>query len=132
MFFFYVRIISWYCFIMTAASSSAFALSAFSSNSPVSIISLLIMESINCFLIFFLLSLLVFFVVLEPFCCYKQKSNHYNTNLKHPLQTKNAMCSLILRWILILKRVLLCMIKVCKNTPSPPFLKNSFSDQPYQ
>ena len=32
---------------------------------------------------------------------------------------------------IVLKRVLLCMIKGCKSTLSPPFLQNYFSVQPY-
>ena len=33
---------------------------------------------------------------------------------------------------IVLKRVLLCMIKGCKSTLSPPFLQNYFSVQPYR
>ena len=49
-------------------------------NSSVSIISLLIMESISCFWISSLLSLLLFVVFSEPFCSCKQTKNHYNTS----------------------------------------------------
>ena len=79
---------------MVAASSSFSALSTFSFNYFASIISLLIMESISCFLISNLLSLLVFFVTLEPFCSCKPKNSDFTKNIKHPLQTKNAMHNL--------------------------------------
>ena len=82
---------------MAAASSGFSALSAFSFNSSVLNISLLVMESINCFLISSLLNLFVFLVFSEPSCSCKQKNNPYTTNLKHHLQTKNAMCNVILR-----------------------------------
>ena len=91
--------ISSYCFMTPAASSGFSTLSAFFFNSSVlfSVISLLIMESISCFLISSLLIRLLFLVFSETFCSYKQKNNHYTTNLKHPPQTKNAMHNLILR-----------------------------------
>ena len=82
---------------MAATSSGISALSAFSFKSAVSIISLSIIESINYFLISSLLSILVFLVFSEPFFSCKQKNNHYTTNIEHHLQTKNAMCNLILR-----------------------------------
>ena len=112
-FFFFVRIIPSYYFMMAAVSSGFSTLSAFLFNSSVSIIPLLIMESINCFLISSLVSLLVFLVFSEPFCGCKQKM----TTIP---QRKNVMCNLILR------RVLLYMIKGCKSTPSPPFYKTIF------
>ena len=72
-FFFFVQIISSYCFIMAAGSSGLPALSARSFNFSVSIVSLFTMESINCSFISSLLNLLVFLVFLEPFCSCKQK-----------------------------------------------------------
>ena len=69
-------------------------MSAFWFSFTVSVISLLTMESVNCFLIPSLLSRLVF-LLSEPCCCYKKP--HYTTNMKHSLQTKNAMHNVILR-----------------------------------
>ena len=79
---------------MAAASSGFSALSDFSFNSSASIKSLFIMESTNCCLISSLLSFLVFLVFSEHIFSCKQKNNLYTTNLKHPLQTKNAMCNI--------------------------------------
>ena len=117
MFFFFVLIISLYCFTMSTASLGFSALSGLSFNSSASIISLLIMESINCFLISSLLDPLVFLVFSESLCNCKPKNNHYTTNLKHPLHTKNVHFN----FKIVLKRVVLYMIKVhrhhrfCKN-----------------
>ena len=72
--FFFVQIISLYCFIMSAAPSGLSTLLTFSFNSSVSIISLFSMESIiNCFFISPLLSHLGFLVFSEPPHSYKQK-----------------------------------------------------------
>ena len=68
-----------------------YASSVFSFNSSVSIISLMVIELIGSFLTSSLLSCLVFWMFLEPFCSYKQKNNHYTTNLKHLLQTKKGL-----------------------------------------
>ena len=106
-----------YCFVIAVASSGFSIFSDFSFNSSVSILSLMVMELISSFLISSSLSRLAFFLS-ESFCSYT-KNNHYTTNLKHRLQTKNAMCNIVL------KRVFY-MIKGCKRTPSPPFLQNYF------
>ena len=95
--FFFVRIISSYSFMTSAASWGFSTLSAFSCNSFVSIISLLTMESINCFFISSLLSRLVFLVFSEPPHNYKQKINTITINLRNRLQAKNAMRKLIFR-----------------------------------
>ena len=74
MFFFFVRIISSYCFIMLAASSIFSTLSAFSFNSSsLSTLPLLIIESISCYLISSLLSVLIFLALSEPFFNYNKK-----------------------------------------------------------
>ena len=64
--------------------------------------------------------------VFEHFCSCK-KNNRYTWIPKHSLQTKKAMCSLILR--LSSKRVILFMIKCCKSTSSRTFWQYCFSDQ---
>ena len=97
MFFLCVCIISSYFFIMAATSLDFSALSAFSVYSSPSVILVLIIEYINCCLIFCLLSLLVFLAFSEPCFNHKPKNNHYTANLKHFLQTENAMRNLILR-----------------------------------
>ena len=116
-FFFFVLILSLYCVTMSTASLGFSALSGLSFNSSASIISFLIMESINCFLISSLLDPLVFLVFSESLCNCKPKNNHYTTNLKHPLHTKNVHFN----FKIVLKHVVLYMIKVhrhhrfCKN-----------------
>ena len=111
-----------------AAAFSGFStLSAFSFNSSVSIMSLITIESISSSLTSSLLSLLVFLVFSKPFwSCKKKKKKKllYTSNLKR-LFTNKKMNSIVL------KRVLLYMIKGCKSTPPPTFLKNCFTDQPY-
>ena len=70
--FFFVRIMSAYCFITAAVSQVSLLLSAFWFDSSISasVTSLLTMESSNCFFISSFLSRLVFFLS-EPFCSYK-------------------------------------------------------------
>ena len=71
---------------------------AFSFSSSVLIVSLLIIESFNCCLISSLLNILVFLVFSEPFLnCKRKKLTTKQKNLKHLLQTKNALSNLILR-----------------------------------
>ena len=70
--YFFVWMISSYCFMIAAASSGFSTFSSFPFNSSDSIISLMVMESISCFLIYSLLCLLVFFVFSEILCCCKK------------------------------------------------------------
>ena len=71
--FFFVRIISSYCFMISAASSGFSALWAFSFNSSISITLLMVMECISRFFISSLASLFVFLMFSEPHHSYKQK-----------------------------------------------------------
>ena len=71
--FLFVRIIFFYSFMMAEASSGFSTLSGFSFSSSVSITSLIVMESISCFLISSLVNRLVFLVFSEPLHSYKQK-----------------------------------------------------------
>ena len=70
---------------------------------------------------FFFVESLRLLNVFRTFPELKAKNNNYTTNLKHPLQTKNATP-------LSTKRVLLDMIKGCKSTIPQAFLQNCFSD----
>ena len=67
MFFFFLRNISSYSFIMMAESSDFSSLSVFSFNSCVSILSIFIIESISCCFISTFQSLHIFLVFSEPF-----------------------------------------------------------------
>ena len=126
-----MQIISLYCFITVAASYGFSTLSAFWFSSTVSVISLLIMESVNCFLIPSLVIRLVF-LLPEPCCCYKKtplyhKSKTSFTNKKcYAERYFKIECNFI-----VLQRVLLYMIKGCKSTPSPHhFCKTVFKINP--
>ena len=123
--FLFVRRISSYFFMISAASSGFSTSSAFSFNSPASILSLITRESISYFFYFFRN---YFFCLLGVFRTSPQlqtKYNYYTVNVKYPLQTKNTTP-------LSTKRILLYMIKSCKSTLSQAFLQNCFSDQPNQ
>ena len=115
----FVRRISSYCLIMSAASLGFFCFIGF----------LVLFFCFNrvivneeiyqlLFYIFFFKTLCLL-AVFRVFPHLKTKNKRYTINLKHPLQTKNATP-------LRTKCVLLYTIKGCKSTLSQKFLKNCF------
>ena len=81
-----------YSLMKSEASSALFTFSAFSFNSPVSIVSLFTRIYQLLIYLFFVESLLLL-NVFRTFTSLKTKNNQYTINLKHPLQTKMQ-----LRW----------------------------------
>ena len=81
--------ISSYSLMILAASPYLSTFLALSFSSSVSIVSLLMSESISSCSTSSLLSCLIFLISFSPL---KTKNNQYTINLKHPLQTKMQLC----------------------------------------